>query len=240
MSTSAPAWALALRRINQYLMFDLLGGPKPWRLAWIINLQKGGSFPFFALLMYLFPQSQDNLVAWVYLALHGSYGLTWLIKDILYPDPNWQGHATIASGLFGALGLAGYWLAGMLIITGIHQPQYPLSNGLWLLLCITLCVMGMVIMIIADVHKYTQLKVQRGLIEDGIFKYVRHPNYLGEMMIYGALALLAWHWAPLLVLLYYWLTMFSVNMVMKEASMSRYPAWAAYKKRSWWLLPLVF
>jgi hypothetical protein len=34
-----------------------------------------------------------------------------------------------------------------------------------------------------------------------------------------------------------WITMFAVNMVMKEASMARYPGWAAYKKRTWWLLP---
>jgi len=26
---------------------------------------------------------------------------------------------------------------------------------------------------------------------------------------------------------------------MKEASMSRYGEWAAYKKRTWWLLPFV-
>ena len=26
-------------------------------------------------------------------------------------------------------------------------------------------------------------------------------------------------------------------MIMKEASMSRYPEWAAYKQRSWWLVP---
>jgi len=25
----------------------------------------------------------------------------------------------------------------------------------------------------------------------------------------------------------------------KEASMSRYPEWAAYKKRTWWLIPFV-
>jgi len=28
-------------------------------------------------------------------------------------------------------------------------------------------------------------------------------------------------------------------MHMKEASMSRYPEWAAYKKRTWWLIPFV-
>ena len=40
-----------------------------------------------------------------------------------------------------------------------------------------------------------------------------------------------------LVLAWVWLGLFSVNMVLKEASMSRYPEWAAYKKRSWWLIP---
>ena len=36
-----------------------------------------------------------------------------------------------------------------------------------------------------------------------------------------------------------WLGLFAVNMVLKEASMSRYPEWAAYKKRSWGLIPFV-
>ena len=31
----------------------------------------------------------------------------------------------------------------------------------------------------------------------------------------------------------------TVRMTLKEARMSRYPEWAPYKKRSWWLLPLV-
>jgi len=27
---------------------------------------------------------------------------------------------------------------------------------------------------------------------------------------------------------------------MKEASLSRYPGWADYRRRSWWLVPYVF
>ena len=42
---------------------------------------------------------------------------------------------------------------------------------------------------------------------------------------------------PVVVLAGVWLGLFSVNMVLKEASMSRYPEWAAYKKRTWWLVP---
>jgi hypothetical protein len=34
-----------------------------------------------------------------------------------------------------------------------------------------------------------------------------------------------------------WCQLFAVNIVMKEASMSRYPEWHAYKQRTYWLLP---
>ena len=95
-------------------------------------------------------------------------------------------------------------------------------------------------MIAADAQKFYTLRVKRGLITDGMHRYVRHPNYLGEMLIYGSFALLVWHWYPVLVLSWVWLGLFAVNMRLKEASMSRYPEWAAYKKRSWWLLPGVF
>jgi len=37
-----------------------------------------------------------------------------------------------------------------------------------------------------------------------------------------------------------WIGIFAVNMIMKEASMSRYPEWTAYRRQSWWLLPGIF
>ena len=70
-----------------------------------------------------------------------------------------------------------------------------------------------------------------------MYRYIRHPNYLGEMMLYGSFALMVWHWLPFVVLAWIWGGMFVVNMTLKETSMSRYPEWAEYKRRSWWLLP---
>ena len=81
------------------------------------------------------------------------------------------------------------------------------------------------------------LQVKRGLIDTGFFRHVRHPNYLGEMMIYGSYALLVGHWFPWAVLAWVWLGVFATNMAMKEASMSRYPQWAEYKARTGMLLP---
>ena len=236
--TPAPAWAATTRRLTDYLSRDFLGGPRPWKFSWVINFQKAGTFPVLLLLMWHY----DNwsMAAWVYLAMHGSYGLVWILKDLAFPDPSWQVRVTILGGLNGFLAVLGwYWVFGWLLISGSSAPAYPLPDPAWFCLCISLCILGCAIMIAADAQKYFTLRLRRGLITDGMHRYVRHPNYLGEMMIYGSFALMVWHWLPVVVLAWVWLGLFAVNMTMKEASMSRYADWAAYRKRTWWLVPLV-
>jgi steroid 5-alpha reductase family enzyme len=76
-----------------------------------------------------------------------------------------------------------------------------------------------------------------GLISDGPFALVRHPNYTGEMMIYAAFALLVPHWIPWVVLAWVWLQLFLPNMLLKEASMSRHAGWDAYYNRTGMVLP---
>ena len=237
-ATPAPAWAVGMRKFTDYLSKDFLGGPRPWKFAWIINFQKGGSFFFLGFLIWYYQNT--STAAWIYLALHGGYGLVWLIKDLTFPDPNWQIKITIGAGINAFAAVLGlYWVFGWLLISRSSQPVYPLPEAVWFALCISLCLLGSVIMIAADAQKFFTLRLQRGLITDGMHRWVRHPNYLGEMMIYGSFAMLVWHWFPVLVLAWVWLGLFAVNMVMKEASMSRYPDWAAYKKRSWWLVPFL-
>ena len=233
---TAPAWALRLSRFSAWLSRDLLGGPRPWKLAWVINFQKGGTVVFLALLMAWY--GNTSTAAWIYLALHGGYGLAWLLKDLTFPDPSWQQRVTIGGGLAAFFTvLAWYWLFGWLLISGASDPHYPLAEGPWFALCIALCLLGTVIMIAADAQKYYTLRLRPGLITDGMFRFIRHPNYLGEMIIYGSFALLVWHWLPAVILAVIWLGMFAVNMQLKEARMARHPGWADYRRRSWWLLP---
>ncbi len=35
-----------MRRFTDYLVCDFLGGPRPWKFAWVINFQKAGTFVF--------------------------------------------------------------------------------------------------------------------------------------------------------------------------------------------------
>lgn len=235
---TAPAWAKSMHALVGYLSRDFLGGPRPWKLSWVVNFQKAGTFAFLGGLMWFY--SNTSTAAWIYLALHGSYGLVWIIKDLAFPDPAWQARVTISGGINAfVLVLGWYWLFGWLLISGSVQPDYPLPDAAWYCLCISLCIVGCTIMIAADAQKYFTLRVRPGLITDGMFRYVRHPNYLGEMLVYGSFALMVWHWLPWLVLAFVWTCVFAVNMVMKEASLSRHQDWVEYRRRSWWLLPFV-
>ncbi len=236
--SSAPVVVQRIHALVGYLSRDFLGGPRPWKLSWVVNFQKAGTFAFFGGLMWFY--SNTSTTAWIYLALHGSYGIAWIIKDVAFPDPAWQARVTIGGAINAfVLVLGWYWLFGWLLISGAVQPDYPLPDAAWYCLCISLCIVGCTIMIAADAQKFFTLRERPGLITDGMFRYVRHPNYLGEMLVYGSFALMVWHWLPWLVLAIVWTCVFAVNMVMKEASLSRHPGWLEYRRRSWWLLPFV-
>jgi protein-S-isoprenylcysteine O-methyltransferase Ste14 len=73
-----------------------------------------------------------------------------------------------------------------------------------------------------------------------MFSRIRHPNYLGEMLIYGSFALIVHHWIPWAILAWVWLGYFWVNILMKERSMSRYAEWEEYRARSNYLIPHIF
>lgn len=224
--------------LNRHLSEDFLGGPRLLKLNWVINFQKGGTAPFVLALMALYGNGSTD--AWTYLALHGSYGILWLVKDVVFPDPNWRKRVTFGGGFMAfAMVLGPYWSFPFLLVSNVLGPRPPASPAL-LSAAVAAHTLGVALMFGSDAQKFFTLKQTRGLITTGFFERVRHPNYLGEMMLYGAYALLVRHWLPWVVLGFVWLQVFLPNMKLKEASMSRYPEWDAYVARTGLLLPKLF
>ena len=233
---AARGWVVAIGRLDRYIMNDYGGGPRVLKLAWIINFQKLTTIPMLVLLMNLY--GNQSVAAWIYLALQGSYALVWLVKDLAFPDAKFHQPATIGAGIASLMTVLGwYWVLGWLMIARGGRVGYPFADDAWFSLCIGLCIVGCSIMMAADAQKYFTLRVRNGLITDGMYRFVRHPNYLGEMLIYISFALMIWHWLAVMVLAWIWGGFFVVNIMLTEVSLSRYPEWAAYKSRTWWLVP---
>lgn len=196
----------------------------------VINLHKGLTSLVVIGLMWMY--QNFTLGPWIYLALHGTYGLLWLLKDRLYPDRQWEQEMSIGQGIF-TFGLVGlYWVAPFLLISRGVVPSLPLVA-----LAISLNLLGTFLHYVSDAQKYFILKYQPGLITEGLFARCRNPNYLGEILIYVSFALLAQHWLPFLILAGFIAGVFLPNMLKKDQSLSRYPEFAAYKAQSGLLLP---
>jgi protein-S-isoprenylcysteine O-methyltransferase Ste14 len=178
----------------------------------------------------------DNPAAWLYLALHGTYGILWVTKSRVFPDRSWEERTGIAYGLFIWAGLTLYWVAPFLLMY-LDVRVHPA----WAAACVALYAVGIFLHFASDMQKYTALQARPGhLITDGLFARIRNPNYLGELMIYLGFGLLAMHWAPLAVIATFILVVWLPNMWKKDRSLSRYPEFAEYRSRSWLFLPPLY
>jgi protein-S-isoprenylcysteine O-methyltransferase Ste14 len=200
----------------------------------IVNAHKGLTALVVLGLMALYNQ-WDNPTAWLYLAMHGTYGLIWLVKSRVFPDKRWEQtvRAPYAVGLF--LTLALYWLAPWIITSrGVRAP------GWYAAACVSAYTFGVFLHYTSDMQKHMALALRPGqLIDDGLWARVRNPNYLGELLIYAGFGALAMHWLPFAVLLGIVAAVWVPNMLAKDRSLARYPAYGDYRKRSRWIIPFV-
>jgi protein-S-isoprenylcysteine O-methyltransferase Ste14 len=202
-------------------------------LKYPVNLHKGMTALVVVGLMLYF--HNFSVTAWIYLALHGSYGILWLMKDRIFPDKQWEQRVSVPYAVFVFVVLGLYWLPPYLIISqGIIAPPYLIG------ISVAVCVMGVMLHFASDAQKYFTLKYHKGLITDGFFSHNRNTNYLGELMIYSGFALLttsAWGFIGIGL---FFIGAFIPNMMKKDKSLSRYPEFMAYKKNTGLLFPKLF
>ena len=90
-------------------------------------------------------------------------------------------------------------------------------------------------------QKHISLKMNPGhLITSHMFSRSRNTNYLGELCIYLGFTLLAKDYLPLIGLVAIIVFVWIPNMVKKDKSLSRYPEFSDYKKKSKAFFPFFF
>jgi steroid 5-alpha reductase family enzyme len=191
---------------------------------------------FFVLVLIAIYDQWQNPTAWVYLALHGTYGFLWVLKSRIFPDLAWEERTSLAYGLAIWGGLSLYWVAAWLLTArGVQAPAWYLG------LCVSMYVFGVFAHFVTDMQKHVALQLRPDqLITDGMFARLRNTNYFGELLIYTGFGLLAMHWLPVVILLAWVTIVWLPRMLKKERVLSAYQGFGEYKAHSKLFLPFLF
>jgi protein-S-isoprenylcysteine O-methyltransferase Ste14 len=200
----------------------------------VIDFHKALVIPVVLALMWYYHNGSTD--AFVYLGMHGSYSLLWLVKQRTYRDVRFDQRVHPLVGiLFIFLPLAGYYVAPYLLISRyITVP--PALVGL----SVFMFTFGIFLHFVSDAQKFYTLQLRKGLIREGLFSRMRNPNYLGEILIYLGYATMSMHWLPFLILSGWVFGFFVRNMLAKDRSLSRHPGFEDYRKSSGLLFPKLF
>ncbi|XP_023330866.1 uncharacterized protein LOC111703215 [Eurytemora carolleeae] len=240
---SPDGWIAPVWKAVWYLLTSIPIGEeyrKTLQLRHAINLSKGLTFPVMFLLILWY--NRLTTVTAAYAAIHGSYGVLWLVKEELYRDASWETPCTLGSAVTLVIGMSiMFWTSPYLLITGGEGVE---PGPIQLCFILTLFIFGNWLHHSSDVQKYFVLQAKRGLITNGLFSRCRNPNYLGEMMIYGSFAGFSinheLYWVPWIYLFIIWSGLFLPSWLAKDKSMSRYKEWSEYTSRSGLILPWPF
>ena len=171
---------------------------------------------------------------WAYLAMQVSYCTWYLLKQAIVREPVFRERDSPleVAMVIGSVGVF-YALPGWLVFM---NPE-PVS-GLVLGASIVLFYFGSLLNSSADVQKTYTLRAQRGLITNGFWGLSRNINYFGDIVRYSAFALLSgsiWSWTVVATVLVIDLG----RMRGKQASLARYPGFAAYRRAVPALVPFL-
>ena len=138
------------------------------KLKYYVDSHKGITGPVMLALLLIYGRT-DNPAAWLYVAMHGGYGLFWVLKSAIFPDKRWDKEVPLWFGVFGAWGgLSLYWVGGwMLMYFDARPPAWYLG------LSVFLYAVGLFFHFGADMQKHARLTSTPGLITDGFFRLSR-------------------------------------------------------------------
>ena len=198
-----------------------------------IDFHKGITFLYILGLIYFY-SAFDNIAIWVYLGLHGTYGVLWVMKSMIFPDKSWEEDTGLIYGLVILIGLSLYWISPWIIVSGYFTNGQMVVIPNWLISVVIFSFgIGVFLHFSSDMQKHTALKLNPGkLITDGLFKKSRNMNYVGEFLIYLSFSLLSMHWLPILVLGSFILVVWIPNIIKKDKSLSRFQEFSKYKKNT--------
>jgi len=134
-------------------------------------------------------------------------------------------------------------VGGTVVVLGISHAPRTVENLVVIAAAEVLMTIGLVIMVIGLAslgRSFGIMPRARGLVQSGLYQWVRHPIYLGEFLVFAGIMVLAI--SPLTLGIYGIFVALQVYRLMMEERTLReaYPEYAEYSDRTSRLLPGVY
>ena len=130
------------------------------------------------------------------------------------------------------------------VLPAVFMVKIPAKSNWITVVGFAICLLSAAVQLISDVemHKYRKSRATV-FIRTGLWKYSRHPNYLGEILMWWGVAVMAisvfgFVWFLPLGALLNTILFFSVSIPMAEKRQSKKPGFEEYKKETRFLLPI--
>ena len=225
-----------LNTLHEYLSINCHPQIPLTKTRYIVNFTKG-TMLIFCLLLITFSQN-FTLRSFLYLSIHGSYGILWLLKEFYFADKSFNREITVGSAVNTSIVLFLYYLIPYVAICYDFERDITYSR---IIVVIIFYAVGVFYMLCSDAQKNFTLLIKKGLISNGLFFNTRNPNYFGEILIYLSFGMIAESWGIYFMLVCVWVIMFGMRMLIKDVlSLKKKEGAEEYFKKSYLLFPKIF
>ncbi len=219
-------------------VYDPYWSVQPMVILLAFAIGRPHSWPHWLLLIVILAWGLRLTANWAY-TFHGLDCQDWrysMLKDntgVFYPLINLIGiHIVPTLVVYGCV------IPAVLVLTS------SATGNVITVCCFALSSLAVMMQGYSDYHMQKFRKEKTGgFIRSGLWKYSRHPNYLGEILMWWGVALLAvsvlgFHWYLIAGAVANTLLFFLVSIPMAEARQAKKEGFEAYKNETRMLLPM--
>jgi steroid 5-alpha reductase family enzyme len=203
----------------------------------------------YALTSYITPATLLLIISIVYWGIRLTGNWAYVFGGLNHQDWRYTKFEKETGRLYPFINFTGIHMVPTLIVYLTTLPavfviRQELRANIGSFIGMVVCVGAATLQLVADTQMQKYRKSgQHGLIRTGLWKYARHPNYLGEILMWWGIAIQAIsvmpsHWWVVAGALANTILFFSVSIPLADKRQSAKPGYAEYKAGTRSLLPI--
>ena len=224
--------------VNNASVYDPYWSVQPFVIGLFLGIKHG--FNLYSALLFI------AVTIW---AVRLTVNWTFEFKNLTYQDWRYIHLKNTTGKFYGIINFVGIHLVPTLVVYACTLPLvYAIINkptlNYFSIIFLVVCVLAVLLQLVADAQMREYRKTKPTVfIRTGLWKYSRHPNYLGEILMWWGVALatiisMPSMWQLILGAVLNTLLFIFVSIPLQDSRQAKKPGFSEYKKQTHALLPI--